>query len=70
MKKAKALKILNALMAADFLLIVITAITHDFWLERGIYGTLHALPGFLFAGMTVLHLFLNREWIKKNYMKK
>lgn len=57
-------------MAVDFLILVSTAITHNFWLERGIYGILHAVPGFLFAGMTVLHLVLNRDWIKKNYMKK
>jgi len=70
MKKRKALQVLNAIMAIDFLILVSTAITKNFWLERGLYQSIHALPGFLFAGMTGLHLILNRDWIKKNYFSK
>jgi len=70
MKRRKALQILNVFMAIDFLILVSTAITKNFWLERGLYQSIHALPGFLFAGMTALHLLLNREWLRKNYFSK
>jgi len=69
MKKVKALKLVNGLIAIDFVLILTTAITHDIWLGLGIYSVVHAIPGFIFAGLILCHIVLNREWIKKNYFK-
>lgn len=70
MNKNQMLRIVNAIMALDFLIIAFTAITHDIWLNLGIYEFIHAIPGFIFLGLALVHLFLNREWIRKNYFKK
>lgn len=69
MKKVKALRLVNALLAIDFILIVTTAITKYTWFDLGIYTMVHAIPGFIFAGLILCHVLLNREWIKKNYFK-
>lgn len=70
MKTAGALRVVNLLLAVDLLLIAVTAILHDLIIPTGFYGPLHALPGFLFLALVIIHLILNRKWIKSNYFKK
>lgn len=70
MKKNQLLKIVNVLIGLDFLLIVTAAILHDIFIPMGIYETIHVIPGFVFAGLIMIHVFLNRSWIKSQYFKK
>ncbi|MBI9101804.1 MAG: DUF4405 domain-containing protein [Spirochaetales bacterium] len=70
MKPTGVLKIINVLLALDFLLIATTAIFHNLIAPTGFYRPFHALPGFIFLGLVIIHLFLNRKWIKANYFKK
>lgn len=70
MKKGGFLKIINLLLAIDFLLIAVTAIFHNLIVQTGFYRSVHAYPGFVFLALVVTHLILNRKWIKTNYSKK
>lgn len=69
MKKGSVLRILNILLAADFLLIAGTAIFHELIIQTGYYRVVHAIPGFIFLVLVLAHLILNRKWIKTNYFK-
>ena len=70
MKKAGLLKVVNILLAVDFLIIAGTAILHEIIIETGYYSQVHALPGFIFIALVALHLFLNWNWVKATYLKK
>lgn len=68
MNKQKALKVVNAVMAADFLLLILTvlfraALPYDF------YRIAHPATGFLLAALVGTHLHLNWGWVKQNYFK-
>lgn len=69
MKSVKMLRILNLLLAADFLVIGVTAILNDLIQTTGFYFYFHAIPGFVFLILVILHLTLNWKWIKTNYLK-
>lgn len=66
----KALKIVNALLGIDFLIIALTAIFNNLIQATGYYYFVHAVPGFIFLALILTHLYLNRRWIKNNYTKK
>lgn len=70
MKTARVLRIVNVILAVDFLIIAFTAIFHELIIPTGYYGQFHALPGFLFIILVLIHIILNRKWIKSNYLKK
>jgi hypothetical protein len=70
MKKGSLLKITNGILAFDFLIIAATAILHELIIPTGYYGVVHALPGFLFIFLVIVHVTLNRKWIVSNYFKK
>lgn len=70
MKKADLLKVINIILAFDFLIIAVTAILHDFIIETGYYEQFHALPGFFLIALVAVHLFLNWNWVKTTYLKK
>ncbi len=70
MKTTSVLRVVNLILAVDFLIIAVTAIFHELIIPTGYYGQFHALPGFLFLALVIIHTFLNRKWIKSNYFKK
>ena len=70
MKKADLLKVLNIILALDFLIIAGTALLRDFIIETGYYRQFHAYPGFLLIVLVVTHLFLNWKWVKTTYFRK
>ena len=66
----KALKIINLLLAIDFLIVAGTAIFNNLIQATGFYFFAHAIPGFLLLGLVICHLILNRRWIKTNYFSR
>jgi len=70
MKKADLLKILNIILALDFIIIAGTALLRNFIIETGYYRQFHAYPGFLLIALVAVHLFLNWNWVKNTYFRK
>lgn len=70
MKKTKALRFINVLLAIDLIIIITTAAFHGQIYPTGYYRMAHALPGTIFVMLISLHLFLNWSWIKSNYLKR
>lgn len=70
MKRQNLLKIINLILLLDFILIASTAILHELIIPTGLYGLLHALPGFLFVILIIFHLILNKAWLKNTYLHK
>lgn len=66
MDNKKALKIVNILLFFNFLIVFITALFNEILKPMGFYKQLHAIPGFLMVILALTHLYLNKEWIKKN----
>jgi hypothetical protein len=64
MNKKILLKIINVILGILFLNQAITGIFHDF-LPRSIFEFFHA-AGFLFIITTLLHVYLNWNWVKLN----
>jgi hypothetical protein len=69
MNKTAILKVLNPLMAVDFIFLVCTALLSDV-IPREIYVVVHPVLGYIFAACVLAHLILNWSWIKNNYLKK
>lgn len=69
MKKTTPLKILNpillVLILAQFLTILVPKIWPSLYL-----GEIHELNGYLFGAVLLLHLFLNRAWVKSTYFAR
>ena len=70
MKKTDLLKVINIILALDFLIIAGTALSHDIIVETGFYRQFHAYPGYLLITLVAVHLFLNWNWVKATYLKK
>ncbi len=70
MKKTDLLKVINIILAFDFLIIAGTALLRGLIIDTGYYRQLHAYPGFLLIALVAVHLFLNWNWIKGAYFKK
>lgn len=63
MKQVVILKIINPLLVISLLFQVLTVLLHGLF-------ELHSINGFIFIVLAALHLFFNRNWIIKNYLKK
>ncbi len=68
MNKQKALKVVNAVMAADFLFLLLTVVFRTI-LPYDVYRIAHPILGYLLAVLAAMHLHLNWGWIKQNYLK-
>jgi|SaaInlStandDraft_4_1057021.scaffolds.fasta_scaffold97208_2 hypothetical protein len=66
----KALKIVNILLAIDFIILASSGILHNLVVPTGLYPPLHIIPGFTLVTLVVIHLILNRKWIKATYFTK
>lgn len=69
MNNQKALRIVNACLAADFLVLAGFGVFNDL-IPWDLFHIVHPLFGFFSIGLVALHLFLNRKWIRQSYFKK
>lgn len=63
--KIKALKIVNSILALLFILILISLIWYK-TTDSGSAVEMHEICGLLFALFALVHIWLNRIWIKAN----
>jgi len=69
MKRNTMLKILNPVLAVFFLNQAITAIFHDS-LSRPAFEILHKTAGMILLCLIALHIILNSNWVKANYLSE
>jgi len=69
MKRNTMLKILNPILAVFFLNQAITAIFRDS-LSRPAFEILHKTAGMILLSLIALHIILNSNWVKANYLSK
>jgi len=69
MNKQKALKVVNPILAIDFLVLVCSVLFRPV-ISYEMYQKVHPLLGFLFFILVGTHVFLNWSWISQNYLKK
>jgi hypothetical protein len=69
MTKTKFLKILNPVMAVDFICLAATALLDDV-IPPEIYGRVHPVLGFFLVFCVLVHVVLNWAWIKSNFFGK
>ena len=63
MKKASLLKVVNLLLFFSFLWQAITGLGHSY-IPYHIYTEIHSVGGIIFVILAIIHLWLNRSWIK------
>ena len=69
MNRLKALRIVNAMIAFLVLGLVFSGLFHDL-IPYAVFSKLHPLTGFTFAFLIAVHVYLNFNWIKANYLKR
>jgi len=69
MKKNTALKIVNPIMGVLLINQVLVAFLHDL-LPKEVFEFLHEGGGVVFAVAAILHVTLNWNWIKMNFLQK
>jgi len=65
----KLLRIVNVLLALNFLVSGITGV-FNYWIPYDVFRAIHRPSGYLLIILILTHLYLNRNWIKQNYLKK
>jgi len=68
MNKQKALKVVNAILALDFAVLILTVLFRSA-LPYELYQVAHPIPGYLLLVLVAAHLYLNWGWVKQNYLK-
>ena len=66
--KQKALKYVNPILAADFVLLAASGLFRSF-IPYDIYRIVHPWMGYLLAALVATHIYLNWAWVKQNYLK-
>ena len=69
MNKPLILKISNLFFLAAFIVQAGTGLGHEF-LDYEVFEKIHYATGILLIAMLLLHLWLNRNWIKANFFKR
>ncbi|MCB2181522.1 MAG: hypothetical protein KQH63_05825 [Desulfobulbaceae bacterium] len=69
MTKISALKIINPILAVLLISQVLTALLHDL-LPKEAYEVLHGGGGIAFSAVATLHVILNWNWVKANFLNK
>lgn len=73
MTKAKALKVVNALLGLVFLGVAIPGLIQTIApgaIPYSQFRQIHPFMGTTFVVLILIHLYLNFNWIKANYLKK
>lgn len=68
MNKQKALRIVNVVLAIDFLLVALAGIFRAF-IPYELFYRAHPIGGYLLAALVAVHVYLNWTWIKQNFLK-
>jgi hypothetical protein len=68
MKRTSLLKILNPILAVLLVNQVITGLLHGY-LSGEAYEILHGGGGLVFAVTALLHVIMNWNWVKANFLK-
>lgn len=66
----KLLKIVNFLLLIVFPIISLTGLLQYFFPRFFYFGPIHKPIGLVFFILVLIHVFLNRAWIKANYFKR
>ncbi len=69
MKKASWLKVVNVLLFISFLWQAITGFGHSY-IPYHIYVKIHSNGGIVFVILALIHVWLNRSWVKNILYKK
>ena len=69
MKKTTALKVLNPILGILLINQIMTGILHE-TLTPETFKILHPTGGLILAIVAFLHVILNWNWIKANFLKK
>ena len=69
MNRAKALKILNPILAVIFLCQVCTGLLHKYIFYK-VYDMVHGGGGIVLLAAVIIHLYLNWTWVRSNFVKK
>lgn len=65
----KALRIVNVVLALDFLVMATTGLFRD-WIPYNVFRTIHRPAGYILVFLILVHIYLNKNWIIQNYFKK
>lgn len=65
----KLLRIINVILALNLLVMATTGGLRD-WIPYDVFRAIHRPAGFTLVVLVLVHLYLNRNWIKQNYLKK
>ena len=68
MKRNSLLKILNPILAVLLVNQIITGLLHGYLSEEA-YEILHGGSGLVFAVAALLHVIMNWNWVKSNFLK-
>lgn len=69
MNKPKLLKIINPLLLLVFICLASTGLLHNF-LPYEFFHLVHSKLGYTFVLLSVIHIYLNWNWIKNLIFKK
>jgi len=69
MNKTKALRFLNPILGVLVLNQLLVGLSHDA-LSRKVFEVMHEGGGILLVLGVLLHLILNWNWVRANYLKK
>ena len=68
MSQSTVLKIVNMLLALDFMLLAVTGIFHE-RLDYALFINTHPLLGYGLVVLVCTHVFMNRRWIARMFKK-
>lgn len=69
MNKQKLLKVLNPLLALDFLCLFLTVALRSV-LSPELYSVIHPILGFLLFFLAAFHVYLNWAWVRSNLLSR
>jgi inner membrane protein involved in colicin E2 resistance len=69
MKRTSLLKIVNPILGVLLVNQIVTGLLHEF-LSHEAYEILHGGSGLLFAVAAALHVIMNWNWVKANFLKQ
>ena len=69
MKRNSILKVLNPILGVLLANQILTGIFHDA-LPHEAFEIMHEGGGYVFAGVAILHVILNWNWVKANFFKR
>jgi len=69
MQRTALLKILNPILGVLLVNQVVTGLLHEYLLDE-LYEILHGGGGLLLAMATIVHVIMNWNWVKTNFLKR